>query len=134
MLSIHSSLDMVAEAGPRLLGEVATLAAVLRDVLSIREPTRAVAVCIVLAQMLSVCPGFGTALIPHFWQLGTNLNVFYRLHRRVDLGYNSRKTCSLHECVEVVLQLMLRDCGLSGLQTIRRFVPLFSASAECKRV
>jgi hypothetical protein len=90
MLAIHSCLDMVRETGPHLLREVAAaLVFVLRDALSTIEPTRAAAACVVLAQVLSGCPGFGTVLMPHFRRLGTNLNIFCRLNKRVHLGYNS---------------------------------------------
>ena len=117
---------MARHAASMLPSLVTQLALRMRDVLKLREPTRVAAVCLVLAQMLQVSPAFGKALVPEFKHLARSLSLFYNEHAVVDFGYNSRRQCSLHDCVDMVLQLLCASGGLRAGALIKRSIPLFT--------
>jgi hypothetical protein len=117
------------------LGKMAVeLVMPLRNILQLHEPSRTATACIVLSQMMHLSPAFCKALVPQFWQLGNGLGSFFGLRQMVNLGYNSRKVCSLHEIVELVLEQFHYHAGKPALLVIKRYVPLFCPPVQPRRV
>lgn len=128
-LALHGSMQLARHVHVQgcLAPAAVPLVAALRDILQLREPTSATMACTVLTQMCAVNRPFCQAVIPHFWQLGGSLALFYGMHEAVDFGYTSRKVCSMHEVVDEVLCRLFEGAGQGGaaLRAIQRHVPLF---------
>ena len=125
-LAVYASLEMVRALGRKLDCLVGSLVPPLRVVLQRHEPTSVASVCLVLAQMLRSSPRcFAVALVPHFWQPAQGLGLFYTDHRELSLGYNSGRVCTVHECVDSVLQLLVDGAGDAAAKVVQRSIPVF---------
>ena len=124
-LALHGCLGLCKQLAGQLHMLVPELVPALAPVLRRREPTTATKACLVLAQMLRGDARCCKALLPHLPQLGPSLKLMYSVHADVDLGYNSRRVTTVHDCVDLVLQLLVAGAGKRAEAAAKRHVPTF---------